>query len=49
MTGEQHGHHLVQFRDAARRLGDLVASDADRSTVVQELEAAATAPGSAAA
>jgi UDP:flavonoid glycosyltransferase YjiC (YdhE family) len=37
------------FRDAARRLGDLVAADAERSTVVQELEAAATIPGSAAA
>jgi UDP:flavonoid glycosyltransferase YjiC (YdhE family) len=27
------------FREAARRLGDLVAADAERSTVVQELEA----------
>jgi MGT family glycosyltransferase len=38
-----------QFRDTARRLGDLVAADAERSTVVQELEAAAINPGSAAA
>jgi hypothetical protein len=30
------------FRAAARRLGDLVAADAKDSTVVQELEAAAS-------
>ncbi len=34
------------FRDAARRLGDLVAADAERSTVVDELETAAAAPDS---
>jgi MGT family glycosyltransferase len=32
------------FRAAARRLGDLVAADAERSTVVAELESAAAAP-----
>jgi MGT family glycosyltransferase len=31
----------ASFRDAARRLGDRIAADAERSTVVQELEEAA--------
>jgi len=30
------------FRAAAKRLGDLVAAEAENSTVVQELEAAAS-------
>lgn len=33
-----------QFRAAAKRLGDLVAAEADASTIVDELEAAATVP-----
>jgi UDP:flavonoid glycosyltransferase YjiC (YdhE family) len=37
------------FRAAAKRLGDAVAADAENSTVVQELEAAAGASRSAAA
>jgi len=37
------------FRAAAKRLGDLVAADAENSTVVQELEAAASDTRSAAA
>ena len=38
-----------QFRDAAKRLGDLVAADAEHSSLVEELEAVAATSGSAAA
>jgi len=37
------------FRDAAKCLGDLVAADAENSTVIEELEAAAAETGSVAA